>query len=130
MSNRPELPADLRRFVMTSVPSVPFLEALLLLRAEPGTPWTADMMARRLYLGEPQARALLEAIAARGFAQAAGAPQAGYRFSTASTDAVGLLDRLAQHYSVDVVTVADLIHSRLDKQAQQFADAFRFRKDK
>jgi hypothetical protein len=28
------------------------------------------------------------------------------------------------------VTVTDLIHSRIDRRAQQFADAFRFRKDK
>jgi hypothetical protein len=27
------------------------------------------------------------------------------------------------------VAVTDLIHSRIDKRAQQFADAFRFRKE-
>ena len=45
-----ELPVDVRRFVLTSIPSVPYLEALLLLRAEPQHAWTAGDLARRLKL--------------------------------------------------------------------------------
>ena len=34
------IPEDIRRFVLTSIPSVPFLEALLLMRAAPEQPWS------------------------------------------------------------------------------------------
>jgi len=40
-----------------------------------------------------------------------------------------LLDALAAAYTHNLVGVTDLIHSRVDKRAQQFADAFRFRKE-
>ena len=39
------------------------------------------------------------------------------------------LDALAHWYTVDLVTITQLIHSRIDRRAQQFADAFRIRKE-
>ena len=123
---RPELPPDLRRFILTSVPSVPYLEAVLLLRAEPQREWTVGDAARRLYLPEPRANELLSELAASGVAANAGA---GYRYAPATEELALILERLASHYAIDLVGVTDLIHSRIDKKAQQFADAFRFRKD-
>ncbi|HUP30615.1 MAG TPA: hypothetical protein VM122_10615, partial [Usitatibacter sp.] len=52
---REPLPEDLRRFILTSVPSVPFLEALLLFRDAHGAPVTRAAVARRLYLSEAAA---------------------------------------------------------------------------
>jgi len=49
-------PEELRRFVLTSIPSVPFLEALLLLRANPTQQWHADTLAQRLYVRERTAQ--------------------------------------------------------------------------
>ena len=40
-----------------------------------------------------------------------------------------VIDALAVTYSHDLVRVTDLIHSRLDKRAHQFADAFRWKKE-
>ena len=54
-----EIPDDLRRFILTSVPSVPYLEAILLLQRERGAGWTAPLLARRLYLPESRAVELL-----------------------------------------------------------------------
>jgi hypothetical protein len=45
---KPSIPEDLRRFVLTSIPSVPFLEALLLMRADPDHAWRRDTLAQRL----------------------------------------------------------------------------------
>jgi hypothetical protein len=36
---------------------------------------------------------------------------------------------VAKAYATNLVAVTDVIHSRLDRRAQQFADAFRWRKD-
>lgn len=126
--SRPELPADLRRFILTSIPSVPYLEALLLLRAEPSRPWNAGALARRLYLGEPAAAALLAALADAGIAAVQAEPP-GHLYRPANPELAAMLDRLAAFYAADLVAVTDLIHMRVDKRAQQFADAFRWRKD-
>lgn len=125
--NRRELPAEVRRFILTSIPSVPYLEAVLLLRAEPTADWDAPGLARRLYIGEKQAAELLQALGAAGIAMAQPGT-AAVRYAPAGPLAQ-LLDDVAAAYAADLVTITDLIHSRIDKRAQQFADAFRFRKE-
>jgi len=123
---RPDLPQDLRRFILTSIPSVPYLEALLLLRGESQRSWSAAEAARRLYLPEQRAAELLAGLVSAGIARD---ESLGYRYSPATEELAGILDQLAVHYSADLVGISDLIHSRVDKKAQQFADAFRIRKD-
>ena len=122
----PELPADLRRFILTSIPSVPYLEAVLLLRAEPQQEWDASQLARRLYVPERTGAELLEQLRSSGIGAPAGT--AGLHYAP-DPELADLLDRLAQAYATRLVTVTDLIHSRIDRRAQQFADAFRFRKE-
>lgn len=123
---RPELPADLRRFILTSIPSVPYLEAVLLLRAEKQRDWAAGDLARRLYLPELQAAALLQDLHSAGIVT--GEP-GRMRYAPVTDELAAVLDSLAAEYSVHLVGITDLIHSRVDKKARQFADAFRFRKD-
>ena len=128
--NRPPIPEDLRRFVLTSVPSVPFLEALLLLRANPGQQWTREMLAGRLYTSERTAQSLLDELCRSGMAGPCPAPQEHcYLYTPASDELRERIDRLAELYARHLVDVTNLIHSTLDRKAQQFADAFRLRKD-
>lgn len=127
---RADLSDDLRRFILTSVPSVPYLEALLLLRTDPSVAWDVPRVAARLYVGERQAAEVLAALTAAGIA---GSEDHGdtalFRYAPATDELRERLDALAQAYSANLVGVTDLIHSRIDKRAQQFADAFRLRKD-
>lgn len=124
-----ELTDEVRRFILTSVPSVPYLEAVLLLRTEPATGWDAARVARRLYVSDRQAAELLAQIAAAGIA----APEEGspglYRYRPHTDELGARLDALAEAYAGSLLAVTELIHSRLDKRAHQFADAFRLRKD-
>ena len=122
----PELSADLRRFILTSIPSVPYLEAVLLLRAEPQKEWDASQLARRLYVPERTGAELLEQLRSSGVGTTVAATSVRY---APEAELANLLDRLAQAYATNLVTVTDLIHSRIDRRAQQFADAFRFRKE-
>ncbi len=119
-----ELSADVRRFILTSIPSVPFLEAVLLLRAEPERAWDAAQLSRRLYVGERQAAQLLHQLLEAGVAAAS--PDVRY---APAAELRTLIDALAAAYAADLMAVTRLVHSRLDKRAQQFADAFRFRKE-
>lgn len=125
----PDLPAAVRRFILTSVPSVPYLEALLLLRGEPRTGWRVAQVSSRLYLGEKQVAQLLRALAQAGIAQPASDGAQAYSYAPSTPELAALLDQVAQAYSAHLMAVTDLIHSRIDKRAQQFADAFRWKKD-
>ncbi|WP_229463939.1 hypothetical protein [Massilia sp. 9I] len=120
----------MRRFVLTSVPSVPFLEALLLLRANAGQQWSGEMLASRLYTSERTAQGLLDELCRSGMAAPCPPPhQHCYCYAPASAVLRERIDGLAELYARHLVDVTNLIHSTLDRKAQQFADAFRLRKD-
>jgi hypothetical protein len=123
-------PEDLRRFVLTSIPSVPFLEALLILRANPAEQWHADTLAQRLYVRERTAQALLDDLCRAGMAAPCAAPHGHcYEYRPGSPQLGARIDALAGLYARHLVEVTHLIHSSLDRKAQQFADAFKLRKD-
>ncbi|MDB5943830.1 MAG: hypothetical protein JWQ13_3396 [Ramlibacter sp.] len=122
------LPDSVRRFILSSIPSVPYLEAVLLLRNEPATQWDAKRAAARLYLRPAVARELLLQLEAARIAAAA--PQhEGCFWYRPEPGLAAMLDEVAAAYSTDLLRVTALIHSRIDKRAQQFADAFRWRKE-
>jgi hypothetical protein len=125
--SKTRVPDEVRRFILTSIPSVPYLEALLLLRAEPGRPWDSYRLAGRLYIGEGQALELLQAMQQAGVVTRGDA--GSFTYAPAHEELRTLIDTLAETYAHDLVGVTDLIHSRLDKRAQQFADAFRWKKE-
>jgi hypothetical protein len=123
-------PEELRRFVLTSIPSVPFLEALLLLRANPTQQWHADTLAQRLYVRERTAQALLEDLCRAGMIAPCPVPNENcYQYQPSSESLRERIDALADLYARHLVEVTLLIHSSLDRKAQQFADAFKLRKD-
>jgi hypothetical protein len=125
----PDLPDHVRRFLLTSIPSVPYLEAVLLLRAQRTTAWTVAALSRRLYLREDAAAELLAALAGTGVARVVEGEEPSFLYSPATPELAGMLDEVAKAYATNLVKVTDLIHSRIDRRAQQFADAFRWRKD-
>lgn len=129
MTSRKALPDEVRRFILTSVPSVPYLEAILLMLSDAQAQWDAARVARRLYVAEGKAAELLEQLAAAGVARRVEGLDGCFRYQPATPELAARLDQVAQAYSANLVAVTDLIHSRIDKRAQQFADAFRLRKD-
>jgi hypothetical protein len=124
----PPLPDDVRRFVLTTVPSVPYIESLLLLRREAALTWNPAQLARRIYVPEAQAAQLLEALEASGVAASVEGEEKTYRYAP-SAELAAMLDRVATHYASNLLAITDLIHSGLNRRANQFADAFRWRKD-
>ena len=89
--------------------------------------WGASQLARRLYVPEQTGTELLALLRDSGVAAAAD-PEGWIRYAPPE-ELQALIDRVAAAYAQDLVTVTRLIHSRIDRRAQQFADAFRFRKE-
>lgn len=120
------IPDEVRRFLLGAIPSVPHLEALLLVRAEASEPWTASRLARRLYIDETGAGRLLRELGEAGLLRQGGH---GYRFDPTDAPLATVVAELDAIYARRVVEVAELIHSSSDRKAQRFADAFRLRKE-
>ena len=68
MPGGPPLADDIKRFILTSIPSVPYLEAMLLLRNQADEPWDSVRLAQRLYLSDKAAAALLDELHQAGVA--------------------------------------------------------------
>ncbi|HEX8615868.1 MAG TPA: hypothetical protein VF800_31690 [Telluria sp.] len=125
------IPEELRRFVLTSIASVPHLEALVLLRNSAPQDWAVHKVAERLYIGEKLAAAVLADLSRAGMTvtlrQEGSEPVFRYQPATAALGQV--IDALAELYTRRLVDVTHLIHSKLERKAQQFADAFIWRKE-
>jgi AraC-like DNA-binding protein len=123
------IPDDIKRFILLSIPSVPYLEALLLMHAAPATAWTASHIAQRLYMSEKTAADLLAALLSSGFASADGDTAASHRYCPQSPQQSQLVDQLAIIYGKNLIAVSNMIHSTTHRKAQQFASAFIIRKE-
>lgn len=121
------IPEDLRRFILTSVPSVPFVEALLVFRESPAECLTIDVLCQRLYVSETVAAGIVEELHAGRLIERV-ANQAGYRFAPAP-EMQAIVEMLASCYRTHLVDVTHLIHSKTRRMAEQFANAFKLRKD-
>lgn len=126
---REHIPDDVRRFILTSIPSVPYLEAMLLLRSEPGHPWDSKRVAQRLYMPEKASGELLSELHTAGVLAVAEEHVPSYCYHPISEDLHLIIDRLAATYAAHLIDVSNLIHSKTGKKAQHFADAFKWRKD-
>jgi hypothetical protein len=122
------IPDDVRRFILTSIPSVPHIEALLLMRREPQEAWSKQRIALRLYISEEKASELLNELANTGLISAEAGNAPIYRYAPSGAQSK-MVDQVADAYARSLVEVTNMIHGRSVARVQEFAEAFRFRKD-
>lgn len=120
-----ELPGEIRRFILSVIPSVPHLEALLLLHGRRDR-WSVEELATRLYVGRDTVEALLRDLKSVALVDG---DDGLHRYAPADAQMAATVDELASMYGRSVVAVARLIHSTSERKAQRFADAFRLRKE-
>jgi hypothetical protein len=121
------IPNDIRQFILRSIDSIAQLEALLLLRANPWEKWDVRAVAKRLYIAEQEAAPLLANLCEQRLILLGESGEHVYQ--PASADLTQMVDRLAEIYTRQLVPVTNLIHSKPRTRIQEFADAFRLRKD-
>jgi hypothetical protein len=119
------IPDDVRDFIQMHVDSVAQLEALLLLRANPGEVWDADKVAARLYSRRPEIAEALDRLCTHGFLVC---EEGIYRYDC-TPEARCLIDRVASVYARQLIPVTNMIHAKV-RRIREFADAFRLRKDR
>ena len=119
------IPEHIRRFLLTSIDSVPHLEATLLV-LNSSAEWTPAGIAQRLFIPEKRAVEILSDLCTAGFVAKTGDT---FRFDPVSPKLRELLEELNQIYPRHLVQISSLLHTKTDKQAQTFGDAFKFRKE-
>lgn len=118
---------EVRRFIISNIPSVPHLEALLLMRSEPNHQWSISELAKRLFINEQVTQAVIDHLQTAGVIQKAN--ENAYQYYTPNEELKKLIDNLAMTYSSSLIEVTNLIHSNMDHKAVKFANAFIWRKN-
>lgn len=126
---REDISDEVKRFILKSVISVPYLEALLLLRDNPDRIWDVEHVARRLYINHSTTSVLLANLHEAGFIEKSSGEPLQYYYHPATEDQRNIVDQVARAYASNLIGVTNLIHSKSGTTAQQFADAFILRKD-
>ena len=124
------LPSEVRLFILNSVPSVPFVEGLLLFHRRQAQALALRDVANTLYMPEAEAAKLLDSLEAGGFIRPDGAGAARTYSYAADGPHRGVVDQLAACYGTHLIELTNLIHDRTQRSATQFANAFRLRKDR
>ena len=124
------IPDKLKRFILLAIPSVPYLEAALLLQGDPQKSWDFNEISQRLYLNDMAAQNLIDELKAGGVLMADPQDLSRYRYQPKTAELREMIDLLAVVYPKNLVDVTNLIHSKVNKKARLFADAFVLRRDK
>ncbi len=124
MSANELIPQDVNDFLLKTIASVAELEALLLMRREM-VPWSAESLARRLYVPPAEAELVLRALMHLGFVVQ---NEEGHRYECATPELDRMVERTAEVYARQLIPVTKLIHDH-GRRIRRFADAFRLRRD-
>ena len=122
---------NVRRFLSANIASVPHLEALLLLAADPVPKrvWTASEVAAGLYLKENLAHGLLTELCGLDLLSCGPEVAPGFVYAPTTPEIAKVVIAVHAAYRGQLIEVTRLIHLRSGRKALQFADAFRWRKE-
>lgn len=105
---------------------------MLLLHQAQAEVWNENSISKRLYVSNQEAAGMLQKINAAGICRAIDDTFSGFIYSPASPELSDLINQLATYYPRNLIEVTNMIHSKAGStsRVQQFADAFKFFKDK
>jgi DNA-binding MarR family transcriptional regulator len=119
--------AELDRFLLERIETVPHLEALLLLWNSRPKTWFPEAIADALYVPPDSARPILDDLVRQNLIAVSGS-SAGYFYeSEPGRDRLAALVDLA--YRHELIRITRLIHSKPSAAIREFARAFRLRKE-
>jgi len=127
MEEQPNPNRTVYDFIERELDSVPHLEALLLLWNNPSRAWTVPEMGQALYVNDGFARDILNNLARRHLATRKDPELFGYNGSPELDPIVASLDT---EYRRNLIRISRFIHSKASPGVREFADAFRFKKDR
>lgn len=122
------IPGDVKQFIIDKIDSVAELEGLLLLRGDPETEWSIEELAQRLYTSPQQTEIVLTRLYSQGFLEVKKDEKQTFRYQPRSPKLEEMVGTVAEMYAKYLVPVTNLIHSKPEIKVQQFADAFKLRK--
>lgn len=120
------LPPEVRTLIDEHIDSVAHLEALVLMKNNSQSEWTAATIAQRLYVADDDAAKILSHLCDRMLIQVKA--DGSYLFAPEPERLAKAALLLVDLYTTHLIPLTRLIHAK-PHRIQQFANAFKFRKD-
>ncbi|RJF96159.1 hypothetical protein [Noviherbaspirillum saxi] len=105
------IPDEVKQFILGTIPSVPFLEAMLLIRAKAEHPWDGSRLAKRLYMTERAATDVLNQLHQAGLTKEIEGLPGFHCYAPSKPGVAVIIDQLASTYAQHLVEISNLIHS-------------------
>lgn len=128
MRGEAPLSDEVDEFILREMDTVPHLEALLLLWNSRPKGWEVDKMAAALYLDRGATREILLGLARRRLAERD--QDEVYRYSGDAGERDALIGAVEETYRRNLIRISRMIHSKASPGVRDFADAFRFKKER
>ncbi len=117
--------AEVDRFILDEIDSVPHIEALLILWNNRTKSCTLEELARLLYLPHDRTRTILADLVQRSLV-VSGEQGSAYNPAHPRDHLMEDVDKIWRR---ELVRVSNMIHSKASPAVREFARAFRFKKD-
>ena len=127
MANHSVTP-DLARFIARYIHSVEQLEILFLVGSNPNKSWTSAEVFHEIQSSETSVAACLRKFQDEGFLISK--EDGSFRYSPSRLAMADMVRELSIAYRERRVTIVEMIYNKPPDPLQDFAEAFRFRKDK
>jgi predicted ArsR family transcriptional regulator len=120
--------AEVDRFILDHIDSVPHLEGLLLLWRQRADEWTVDDVARRLWIHPDFARSILQDLVRERLVVLLAGEREQYKYG-ADPGNDRLIQAVAYTYRDEMIRISTMIHAKPSSAVRAFARAFRFKKE-
>jgi len=124
------IPNEVKHFILGAVPSIPYLEAILLLKSMPQHYWSISELSKRLFITESATETIVKQLLLAGIIVFSEHEANLYHYHPSNEKLTALINQVAELYTTNLVEITNLIHSKSENTAQKFSDAFILRKDK
>lgn len=121
---------ELERFIKEQINSLEELEILLLLSGTPQRNWTEQAVYQVIKSSQPSVSRRLMELASKKLISCEPGPPVVFRFIPESRDFHELISELASAYKERPVRVIEMLYSRPPDAVEEFAKAFKLRKEK
>ncbi len=121
---------EVYRFILNQIDSVPQMEALLLLWESRPKQWSENEIAARLYVSVDVVRNIVQVLVRRRMIAAVTNSEKHYWYESRGADGDLLVEAVAATYRRELVRVSTFIHTKASSAVRDFADAFKFKKER
>jgi len=117
--------AEIDRFLLAEIDSIPHLEALLLLWNSRPRRWPVEELSRGLYVPLSRAQAIVHDLREKGMIVVE-SDECAYNDAYRHDSMVAEIDSA---YRQELVRITNLVHSKASSAVRDFARAFKLKKD-